>query len=101
MKNEGAPSGEAKRNEGLEDMRARVKKMAETLKAEGYDFEIEETADEFLVHLSDRISHFLKTDQFPVVSPEGKGTDKHIEEVIRETIKNPGANLYEAFHPEK
>ena len=61
-----------------------IHEMAEDLKREGYEFELEETSDEFIIKLSgEHEFHLAKIDPFPYA--EGL-PERSLEEAIRDRI---------------
>lgn len=92
---------EKKRQEALTKLRKKIAEVADKLKKEGYDFEMEETSDEFLIKIGDRTAHLIKSENFLLESKDEQTntpikTTASLEEMIESSVRSPKENSYAA-----
>ncbi|MDP2669304.1 MAG: hypothetical protein Q8P07_05770 [bacterium] len=96
-----AEKAEKDRQEALIKLRKKIDKVTDNLKKEGYDFEMTETSDEFLVKIGDRTTHLIKSENFLLESKDEQTnapvkTTASLEEMIESGIRSPKENSYAA-----
>ena len=94
-------SGKTEWQEELHRMNESVKKLAEKLKKENIEFEIDpeslsEESSVFKIKIGDREFGFTKIPTVPVDDGEHRGTFT-IEDIIEATIRNPDDSIWDAL----
>lgn len=79
------------RAETIAEIDKRIKKMAEALRGEGYEFELEFPDENTAVlKAGNREFNFTKLDKYDIKNAKGEISQKAIEKVIEEEIKGLG-----------
>ena len=88
---------ERKRQQKLSEIRKRIEKVVGKLKNDGYNFELKETSDEFILMKGDRETHLIKSESFTLRVKDKPDINASVEEMITADIINTNGSTYDTI----